>query len=81
MNDDFPEIPDFLKRSKNEPRVTYSTPATVYAMPVKPDAWERIKQQKKEKARGRIAKMKARMADKEAIAAGKTWDTVNGGWR
>ncbi len=36
---------------------------------------------KREKSRGRVAKMKARMSDKAALAAGLKWDVVRGGWR
>jgi hypothetical protein len=36
---------------------------------------------RKEKSRGRIGKMKAVTSDREAHAAGKVWDTVNGGWK
>lgn len=73
-------IPDFLDRKKNGVR-SATGKATVYAMPIKPSSWERLEERRKEKARGRIAKMLARKAEREAVAAGKTWDAVRGGWK
>lgn len=34
-----------------------------------------------EKSRGRIGKMKANMADRAALKAGKQWDFQRGGWK
>lgn len=73
------DFPDFLKRRKGERRP--KGPAKVLAMPVTPSSWARIQEQRKAKSRGRVAKMLAIKADREAAAAGKTWDAVRGGWR
>jgi hypothetical protein len=50
-----------------------------------PESWRRLEQQRKAqrkvKARGRVAKMLARKADREAATAGLVWDTMRGAWR
>lgn len=73
------EIPDFLKLKKGDRRPVGK--AKVLAMPVTPSAWARIQERKKLKARARIGKMKAVLADRQALKDGKTWDVVRGGWR
>lgn len=78
--DDNLVIPDFLNRKTNGVK-PQREPATVYAMPVTPSSWEKIEAQRKEKARGRVAKMLAIKRDREAAASGKVWDVVRGGWK
>ena len=80
------DIPAFLKRDKATPAVKDGNNATVPA--VKPNAeeekWRAIEQQRRDhrkaKARGRVAKMMAVKADREALASGKTWNTIKGRW-
>lgn len=84
MLEDDLEIPDFLKRHRGEPKVEWKPAATVFAMSLSPEKWERLeqvrKEQKKAKSRGRVAKMLAVRSDREAAAAGKVWDTNKGKW-
>lgn len=35
----------------------------------------------KDESYARIGKLKASKADRAAVAAGKTWDAINGGWK
>ena len=84
MLEDDLEIPDFLKRSRNDPKPDWKPTATVFAMSLAPEKWERLeairKEQKKTKARGRVGKMLAVRADREAAASGKVWDVNKGKW-
>ena len=78
--DDNLEIPDFLNRKTNGLKPERG-PAKVFAMAISPSSWERLEERRKEKSRGRVAKMLARKAERAAVAAGKVWDTERGGWR
>lgn len=81
---DLLEIPEFLKRTPGD-KPKPAKPAEIVAAPLSDESWKRLeavrKEQKLIKARGRVAKMLARKADKAAAAAGKVWDTKHGGWK
>lgn len=81
MRDDDLTIPEFLRRlpcarSQHDP-----LPPAAAQPEEQRSAWVRIDERKRQKSRGRVAKMKAKMADREAMRAGKVWDTVTGRWR
>lgn len=80
MTDDLLEIPAFLDRRLNGIKLD-RRPIAIRPSPVLPSTWATLEERGKQKARGRIAKMKTRMADRAALDAGKTWDVVRGGWR
>lgn len=82
------DIPAFLRRDKGEnppPAGGGSCPtATVSALPMSHetyDRWEAVhREQRKAKSRGRVGRMLAKKADREALAAGKRWDVRTGRW-
>jgi hypothetical protein len=84
MGDDELDIPEFLRRDKNAPAVKASDNVTVPAVEPEAERWQVMEQQRRDerktKARARVAKMLATKADRDALAAGKTWNTIKGRW-
>lgn len=84
MTDDGLDIPEFLRRKPGEKPAKLPDPLPPPPADVSQDRWRKIEEQRKErkklKSRGRIAKMKAVMADREAVKAGKTWNATKGIW-
>jgi len=82
--DDELDIPAFLKRDKNDPALKASNNTTVPAVQPGQEQWQVMEQQRrnrlKAKTDARIAKMKAIKADRDALASGKTWNTIKGRW-
>lgn len=91
--DDGLSIPDFLLRNPDNslkfPSVVQATPTVVEtgnlvdelpAPPLPPAAGE-FDQIEKKKSYARIRKMKAKKESRDALAAGKVWDPVHGGWK
>lgn len=77
------DIPDFLKLTPEERAAAWEAnpPRPMQSMAAPPREVEQ-KQAATRKARSiaRIGKMKARTADREALQAGKIWDTKTGRW-
>lgn len=87
MNDDDLEIPAFLRRDVNNAPSAQNlpaTPPTVYADPIAARQNElraAHAERRRLKSHGRIAKMHAIRADRDAADAGMVWDAIRGGWR
>jgi hypothetical protein len=80
------DIPDFLKIPQAERAAAWRAwthrPSTVLGLDT--TTAERLalfRARKKEKSRGRVAKMLAVKSDRSALQAGLTWDVKRGGWR
>jgi hypothetical protein len=85
MTDDL-AIPAFLRISKRDRARAWRTfkpaaPAVPQAVDKNAERLALFAAQRKEKSRGRVAKMLAKRSDRAAVEAGKVWDTVRGGWR
>jgi len=84
LKDDL-ELPAFLKRDKNTPAVkAKDNEPTSCDLPPEMEKWRIMEQQRRDhrkaKARARVAKMMAIKADRDALASGKTWNTIKGRW-
>lgn len=73
-------IPDFLNRKLNGIKPDTGPLSSAIAAR-RQSSWDAIRAKKKEKARGRVAKMLAIKSERDASAAGKRWDAINGGWK
>lgn len=84
MTDDDLDIPAFLKREKTNPIRDNNTTVPAVKHTAEQEKWRIMEQQRRDrrktKTSARIAKMKAVKADRDAVAAGKTWNADKGQW-
>jgi hypothetical protein len=75
------DIPKFLQRKRGEAPQSYTSPPSSWSNATTASSWQVIDEQKKRKSRGRVARMKQKLADRAARDSGKTWDANKGLWR
>jgi hypothetical protein len=83
--DDSLDIPEFLRRRKGENPLPAEGGSCPTILPMSDEVkWKLYEAARREhrllKSRGRVGKMLAKKADREASAAGKHWDANKGRW-